>query len=304
MNMFFLTVILLMSLLVGLSTGNSIVMVLSMEISLFTFIFMIYNFKLTIYSSPSVKYFLSQTVGSMVLLLYILTQDLLETGFFSTSMVLFGLSIKLGIFPLHFWVVPTSVQLPFSMIGVLGIPMKLLPLMMLFSELQNNILWGLSITILYLGLGSMFMGMFLGIKQRSLRGVLGASSVSHTGWLLFALTSMNILMYFSLYALTLICLLWGMSLMDSSVCAISLYALSGLPPFPVFFGKIMVLLTLFNLNFPLHFMVFALLSAVLSLIYYLKFMFIFLLSSTTSSKAAFTLLILFISNMMWLTVFG
>nr|YP_009159100.1 NADH dehydrogenase subunit 2 [Aegista diversifamilia]AKP55337.1 NADH dehydrogenase subunit 2 [Aegista diversifamilia] len=301
-NMFMLSISLMMTMLVGLSTGNSIVLVLSMEVSLFCFIFMIYNYKLITYSSPSVKYFLVQTVGSMVLLLYILTHDLLQYGFFNTGMLLFGLSIKLGIFPLHFWVVPTTSELSFSMIGVLGIPMKVLPLALLFSELQNNLINQLSTIAMYMGLGSMFMGMFLGVKNKSLRGVLGASSVSHTGWLLYAMTSMNILMYFMLYSLTLVCFLWGVSSMDSGVASLSLYAMAGLPPFPIFFGKLLVLLSLYKLNFPPHFLIFALLSAVLSLIYYLKFMFTFYLSSMVSSKKWVTGVVLFFSNMLWLTI--
>nr|YP_009059497.1 NADH dehydrogenase subunit 2 [Mastigeulota kiangsinensis]AIN75500.1 NADH dehydrogenase subunit 2 [Mastigeulota kiangsinensis] len=277
MGFVFLLLTLLQVMLVGMLVSNWIALVLLMELMLFTFVFLLFEYKLLSMSGPCVKYFFAQTLGGVLLLASVMYMGFMNflDSWFVNLVFLFGLCLKFGAFPMHFWVVPVAEELPFMMLGVLGVPMKVLPLNLLVawpvqSQQANHLL-------MVLGVTSMVAGMIFGLWGSTLRGILGASSVTHSGWFFFSALSMDTVKYFILYSLALLLvlgsLIWGMTLITS----LMMIGLSGLPPFSVFFGKLMVLFNLVQMNIPLVYVVPALFTSIFSLYYYLKYAFIFFL---------------------------
>lgn len=72
MRLLFLIVGLRFTLLIGLLVSNSVALVLLIEITLFIFLFIVYEYKILSLSFPCVKYFFTQTLGRVLLLLFIL----------------------------------------------------------------------------------------------------------------------------------------------------------------------------------------------------------------------------------------
>nr|YP_010622807.1 NADH dehydrogenase subunit 2 [Laeocathaica amdoana]WBF92706.1 NADH dehydrogenase subunit 2 [Laeocathaica amdoana] len=278
MSFMLLILFLNLSLMFGFVVSNWILMVLLMEVTLFTFLFMVFEYNLVAHSSPAIKYFFSQTLGSIMLLLagLVLMVFLNKGSVLGMYLMLLGMCLKLGVFPMHFWVVPTSMELPYFMLAILGVPMKVLPLILLNNYVDQVVDINFLYIFMVLGCGSMVMGMMLGLGNTYIRGILGASSVTHSGWFFFGVVSKALVSYFLLYSITLLFVLFSLMFMFYWGSAVGLVALAGLPPFGVFLGKLLVLMSFYQINLPVVFLVPALFSSVFSLIYYLKFSFSFL----------------------------
>nr|AFK27962.1 NADH dehydrogenase subunit 2 [Cornu aspersum] len=266
--------VMLLSVMIGCSVTNWFVVVFMMELLLFTVLFMSYEYKLLGQINSCVKYFLVQSVSSLLLLLGgIFCMYLYTMHFFPQSLFLWGLFLKLGVFPLHFWVIPVNKTLTYTLIGVIGSPLKILPLMMMFqyyhfyfSKYSFSSSW-----FLMLGVMSMVIGMMIGFLAVSLRIMLGASSIAHTGWFLFSIPGYVMVEYFLLYSAGLFLVISSMNFLRSPLSCLSLLCLSGLPPFSVFTGKLMVVYSYMASTNSLVFMILALLTSALSLFYYMKF---------------------------------
>nr|QCG71488.1 NADH dehydrogenase subunit 2 [Camaenella platyodon] len=268
--------VLFVSLLLGLMTSSWVMLVFMMEVSLFAFIFLVSDYSLLSVSVTGIKYFFAQTVGSILLFSGVLS-FLWTNNCFSLAMVILpGLFFKLGVFPFHFWVVPVNKGLTYLMLGILGSPMKILPLWF-FNNCYWVYMYNISGLLLFLGMFSMVMGMFLGLKSNTIREMLGASSISHSGWLLFSVLSNDIILYFIFYSLGLFSVIFALVGYQPRLVSICLLGLSGLPPFGVFLGKVLVISHLIAWSGSLWYLVGALISAVMSLYYYLKFSYFFLL---------------------------
>nr|ATI24696.1 NADH dehydrogenase subunit 2 [Karaftohelix adamsi] len=268
------------ALLVGLLTSNWLALVFIMEFTLFMFLFLMYEHNSLSLSPSSIKYFFAQTVGSLCLFI----SGLYLTIYLSMSnpivilVLIVGLCLKIGLFPFHFWVMPVMSGLPYTMLGLLGIPMKILPLSLLASSslvLSQKTVW--SFLMLFLSSFSMIVGLLYGLRSVSIRAVLGASSITHGGWFLLASISGDMVMYFVMYSVMLILVVWSLHYHKLYAAGLGLVGMAGLPPFTLFFGKLAVLSAIIQQNIPIGVVVVALLTAVLSLFYYLKFAFCFLL---------------------------
>nr|YP_009158067.1 NADH dehydrogenase subunit 2 [Dolicheulota formosensis]AKJ85734.1 NADH dehydrogenase subunit 2 [Dolicheulota formosensis] len=298
--MTFLWMIMILSLFCGLTVASPVILILTMEVTLFTFLFMMYSYKLLNYGSTCLKYFVVQSMASLMMLVSCAFNMVYCGGMtvWLVFMMLTGLYLKLGVFPMHFWVISVTEELPYLMLGTLGIPMKILPLNFLWAFLLTSVgveYW----TYVCMGaIGSMVIGLILGLSMLSIRGVLGASSITHSGWFLLALLSMDIIKYFLLYSMMLSILLWSLNYLNSILVSLSLYGLSGLPPFSIFFGKVLVLSNCFLFQMPLVYVVVALFTSIFSLFYYLKYSFRFYMINYKTSIFTMSFAFIFMVNVL------
>lgn len=262
----------------GCSTSRWFMLVFIIELIMFSVVFIAYEAKLLRQVTACIKYFFVQTLSRVFLFIggLILTLTMCD-HFITTLLIVIGLFLKLGVFPFYFWVVPVNSTLPYSMTGLISRPAKVLPLVILISFYQHYLIRrGFYLyVVLVVGVGSILVGIYLGLLRASLRRILGASSVAHTGWLIVALPCGTVWHYFCLYSVRLLALIICLNALNTTVTALRFLRLGGMPPFRVFTGKLVVLCRYLGNSLPIGFLVTRLLTSVIRLFYYIKFGLVF-----------------------------
>nr|NP_007339.1 NADH dehydrogenase subunit 2 [Albinaria caerulea]P48902.1 RecName: Full=NADH-ubiquinone oxidoreductase chain 2; AltName: Full=NADH dehydrogenase subunit 2 [Albinaria caerulea]CAA58306.1 ND2 [Albinaria caerulea] len=261
----------------SMTSSNWIIIWIGLEISLLGFVSYYMLMKKIMSGEGIMMYFLIQSVSSTVMLLnglYIFVNH--ASSYIYLFIFITMLMLKIGMFPLHFWIIPVYSKLSYLNIGIVGLLLKIVPMWILMhmgcitSEMLNLITM-LSVT-------SMLFGALIGMNLSKMRMVLGASTITHNGWLGMSCISGSLFKYFITYGFSLVILLVFLYLGDKMSISLSLLSLSGLPPFMLFIGKINVLLMMMETNLWFIVLVFAILSAVISLVYYLKFSVMFFMN--------------------------
>lgn len=215
-----------------------------MELIILLFIGLSYTLFVRSYSQLIV-YFLIQTLSSFILLVFYIYN--------LPSLLTIAFLIKLSIFPFFMWYINLIYKFPNFMLWLARTLHKLPPILIikLFSlELNTNILW-LSIVLTVLFRGVMILIVL------DLRLLLVLSSIGNNSWFLLSqMVNMFVFLFFLvIYSFSLFFLLNSfkgiskpslVSSISSNPYALTLWVLSisGMPPFPVFFGKILVILSL------------------------------------------------------------
>nr|YP_010954563.1 NADH dehydrogenase subunit 2 [Ocnus glacialis]WMW14025.1 NADH dehydrogenase subunit 2 [Ocnus glacialis] len=246
-------------------------------------------------NEATIKYFLIQAF-SAALLLSGVTLNLWYTAswsiestinnFYSYSIILIAIIIKLGLAPCHFWLPDVLGGLNFLNGIIIASWQKIAPLFILLNLSYLLPHEGIILSSIL----SILIGGWGGLNQTSIRKILAFSSISHLGWI--ALTSFYSpnasLMIFIFYLInnTLIFLICStnnliylsnlnkcnISLYSSILIAIALLSLGGLPPLGGFINKIIPLTLIFyNNNLILAPALF--LGSLTSLYYYLRIIF-------------------------------
>lgn len=231
-----------------------------------------------------IKYFVVQAFASGLLLftgLLIFSEPPTYRTGLEVMMVIFlaSLLLKIGVFPFHFWVVPViSFIGDLQILYILG-PMKVVPLKL--TSLVVDLYGGVELVMVVLSVCSMVIGSVIGNRCYSVRGILGASSISHSGWLLISCIYGCLWIYFILYVFSLrqfvVSHLWGYRFL----CGLSILRISGLPPFVLFYAKISLLMRILTRGVYLVLFIGVILRLVISLNFYLKYFFLFSLASPT-----------------------
>nr|YP_010994955.1 NADH dehydrogenase subunit 2 [Polypylis sp. TS-2018]WOZ13963.1 NADH dehydrogenase subunit 2 [Polypylis sp. TS-2018] len=281
-NVLFLFMI-IMSPIISLSTSDWVVGWIGMEIGMFGLL------PLLIMQSASkeavMKYFLIQSLSSA----FIFVSGILFFNFSEQSMTYFyiflmSMSLKLGFFPGHFWVTSVVQSLSwFSNMLLLG-PLKIAPFG--FLNLVVSSLPDVPFLFMIFGFLSAFMGSVLGFNQTCVRAVLGASSITHSGWMMISICFGYMWMYMLVYFFILIMLFLSLMYQDNLMSGFSLLSLSGLPPFTMFLVKMKVLS---YLVFSTEYLIFIILliSSVISLFFYLKFFYSYILTTKLNLYSLF-----------------
>nr|YP_001905909.1 NADH dehydrogenase subunit 2 [Ophiura albida]CAL50586.1 NADH dehydrogenase subunit 2 [Ophiura albida] len=271
------------------------------------------------------KYFLFQATGSVILLLGILfrhmnSENLLIIGYYNTLelvIIIFALTLKMGIFPNHFWFIDVMQGINFLNGFFVSIISKIIPLYIIISI--NN---SLTFFILYIiGVSSVLIGSIFGVQQTQLRKLIALSSITHLGWMiiLFANTSNNwigILLFLS-YIIMVTPLFWlgnifaiehlskGVSLAGNFTLMftfiVSILSIAGFPPLLGFFYKWIIF---YNIIGNSNFLVIGILimASLLSLFYYINICINFYMNLWSPNKIIFNNFISEIINNNLITV--
>lgn len=195
---------------------------------------------------------------------------------FGMVLVLLGLSFKLAAFPGQMWAPDVYQGAPAPVTAFLAVGSKAAGFVLLTRLLYTGflgahqtwaplVLWTAAITLLYGNLGALF--------QHNLKRLLGYSSIAHAGYLLLGVAALNslgvaaLLFYLVQYTCTVMCAFLAIVALgratgneDLASCAglhrrspllaaalvISMLSLAGLPPLGGFFGKLLLLLGIFQ----------------------------------------------------------
>lgn len=216
-------------------------------------------------SRAGVQYFLIQSFSSIIFFTGVLFTEI-EAVFW------LGMSLKLGISPIHWWVPLIYQEISWSSIFILAVVLKIIPLIILDIGARSE-----SIIFLII-ISRLVVGAVGGLRQTSIKKLLAYSSISHIGWLirtLFVSTSISII-YLRIYALTILFLVVNP---PSGIRAyIILLSLGGLPPLLGFFPKLIVLNAIWVVSVSLT--VILVITTLISLVYYISLFSTFLLTAS------------------------
>lgn len=201
----------------------------------------------------------------------------------------FTILLKLSIFPFYFWylsVIPLFSNFMFWFSSTFFKIPSIIILYNFFYILNYNVFFISRILTIFFGALAM-------LSSNDLRFILISSSVVNNSWFFFSqiVRLLVFLVYFLVYFLILTAIVYHVHFNSStnflSYCSIkhtnfvvvSLLTLSGLPPFPLFFSKMLVVFILLA-NIQYFFIVLLLLFvSVLTLVGYLKYVFNILIYS-------------------------
>nr|ARO34985.1 NADH dehydrogenase subunit 2 [Cerion tridentatum costellata] len=246
---------------------------------------------ITEYKSLTVEglmlYFISQSYAGIFMIVTIFWNIYLESNMnFFCLVATVMLGIKIGLFPLHFWVIPTTLSLDYYSLIVMMTVMKVIPLQLghEFMYLRGSpdqfpsslTLWSLMAVL------SLLMGTIYGLGATSFRHMLAASSIVHSGWLVLSMMSYSMWWYFLGYSLTIWLLLSSVYFQSWFRAGFYLLMLAGLPPFSMFVLKIYVLAKGILTGVYVELLTAAAVSAAISLFYYLKLAYSFMLKGLST----------------------
>nr|YP_010273963.1 NADH dehydrogenase subunit 2 [Bulinus ugandae]QYJ56666.1 NADH dehydrogenase subunit 2 [Bulinus ugandae] len=277
--------LIVLSPIISLSSGDWLIAWAGMEIGMIGALPLMLN-NTSSSKEATMKYFMIQSLASSVILI----GGMLFFSFMmykSLFVFCLGLSLKIGFFPGQFWIPSLMNSLTWSSNFLILGPLKIAPLGLLSLVMVSSIMTNL---VLFLGAMSALIGSIMGMNQTKVRGMLGSSSIAHTGWAMVSMVYGFLWGYFISYMIILLFTLFSMHNLDGFVSSMNLLSMSGLPPFLMFVAKFKVVyLLILSSKFCLLF--FLILSSVISLTFYLKFSYNNLLLTTKISLLTIIMLI-------------
>nr|YP_010121800.1 NADH dehydrogenase subunit 2 [Callista chinensis]QRE83920.1 NADH dehydrogenase subunit 2 [Callista chinensis]QWM94239.1 NADH dehydrogenase subunit 2 [Callista chinensis] len=209
-------------------------------------------------SESVMKYLIIQVIGSCFLLLGILTMVYWRFPLVSESFVIFGLMMKLGIFPFHFWVPGVMSSLSWAACFMVSVVQKVSPLWFLSNFMGDVSFCSLMEVLAVL---TSVVGCLGGLGMLNYRVMLGYSSLVHLGFLvILCLSKLNLFWgYLGLYSILNCGLMWslwslniysyynfieegGMSYYNELWwTSLYFFSLAGIPPFSGIFLKVFFL---------------------------------------------------------------
>lgn len=188
----------MLSIIISLSSSSWIIIWIGLEINLLSFVFILIK-PSTYYSlERTIKYFLIQSVGSLIFLVTIRINIIYFNEISTINAILppLALTLKRGMAPLHIWT-PDILE-KFNYFGFLLFItiQKLVPLFIIYSSWIFLTPW--------ICLCNLIVGRIGGIRQSSIRKIVAFSSIRNRGWIIIALSYSHFffILFFFLYFIT------------------------------------------------------------------------------------------------------
>nr|CAH2593474.1 NADH dehydrogenase subunit 2 [Physella acuta] len=230
--------------------------------------------KKSLNQSSVASYFIFQSFTGLFVLVggfFVFVQS--SNSNFAMMFFVVSLLSKLGVVPFHFWVM--GVYTYCSKEGLVPVMLinKFSPLMFL-AALPNNCLVDLLLGCV--ASLSVLVGSMLSLGSNHTQMLLAASSITHTGWLVFGLLTNNLLLYYTCYICSFGIFYFTWVSKKKALTSVTFFSLSGLPPYVLFSPKILIIFALQQNNMvillvPLVLAIIISLYAYMSMAYYLWF---------------------------------
>nr|YP_009443399.1 NADH dehydrogenase subunit 2 [Diaphorina lycii]ATR80183.1 NADH dehydrogenase subunit 2 [Diaphorina lycii] len=188
----------MLSIILSLSSSSWMMIWMGLEINLLSFVFILIK-PLTYYSLEStMKYFLIQSVGSLIFLLTISINMIYFNEMSTINAILppLALTLKSGMAPLHIWTPDILEKFNYFSFLLFITMQKLVPLFILYSSWMSLTPW--------ICVCNLIMGSIGGITQSSIRKMVAFSSISNSGWMMMALSHSHFFftLFFVIYFIT------------------------------------------------------------------------------------------------------
>nr|YP_010133433.1 NADH dehydrogenase subunit 2 [Lethocerus indicus]AJG02885.1 NADH dehydrogenase subunit 2 [Lethocerus indicus] len=294
------TAIMILGTLTTINASNWLGIWMGLEINLIAFTPLIFKPKQTTMSEASMIYFLVQSLGSAMMLMIIVTNNLMMEPVSSinnstATALAASLMLKLGMAPMHMWFPEVTSKMSWQSALLLLTWQKIAPLVVLSYVVEK------SLVIYILVMTSTFIGAVGGLNQTSLRKIMAYSSISHMGWMVACMKMENnmwiayLVIYITMVTMAIILFektsMYHINQVNINTLApmekfmyMSLFmSLGGLPPFLGFLPKWIVIQSLMghSLYMVLTVMV---LTTLITLLYYLRMMTMMSTINTSMNK--------------------
>nr|YP_010564728.1 NADH dehydrogenase subunit 2 [Volucella rufimargina]UZA61131.1 NADH dehydrogenase subunit 2 [Volucella rufimargina] len=277
--------ILMMSTMITISSNSWLSAWMGLEINLLSFIPLMSDNNL-MSNEASLKYFLTQTLASSILLFSMIMlmykiNFMNQTNSFIKMMMMSTLLMKTGAAPFHFWFPTVTEGLNWMNSLILMTWQKIAPLMLIsYLNIKFMMMWSIFLSILIGALG--------GLNQTSLRKLMTFSSINHLGWMLmnmysneslwityfmfYTFLSFNLIYMFNMFKLFHINQLFMLFFFNKNLkfsLFLNLLSLGGLPPFLGFIPKWLTIQYL-SINNQLFMLTMMIIMTLLTLYFYLR----------------------------------
>lgn len=248
-NLIFLLV-LFISIILIISTNSWLITWIALEINIMVFLPLMLKKKNKYQSEAALKYFLTQVVASILILLC-LAQLKINLFIFNVLLVC-ALILKIAAAPLHKWIPSLVGGLSWRVLFILLVVQKIAPFFLLSINFYGS---KISYLVSFFIIMSAVIGGISALFQASIQKILAYSSISHLAWILsvMLINKFGWLLYFFIYALINFSILLTLShlgffylsqFISSTPNTLKVWAacgflsLAGLPPFSGFFPKL------------------------------------------------------------------
>nr|YP_009700010.1 NADH dehydrogenase subunit 2 [Dermestes coarctatus]QEK77746.1 NADH dehydrogenase subunit 2 [Dermestes coarctatus] len=189
--------------LITISSYSWLGMWMGLEINLLSFIPLMSSTKNSMQSEAAMKYFIIQSIASMILLfsiIIIMADNIMINSLILPNQLMImnsAILMKMGAAPFHFWFPEIIEGLSWMNSFILMTWQKVAPMIILINSLKTTFL--VTIVIIF----SMIVSGIMGINQTSIRKILAYSSINHVGWMISSLLVWQSiwLIYISIYTL-------------------------------------------------------------------------------------------------------
>nr|ALO76549.1 NADH deshydrogenase subunit 2 [Aderidae sp. GENSP01] len=255
--------IMLMGIIISISSISWFTMWMGLEINLMAIIPLMVMINNSYSSEASMKYFITQTFASMILIFSIMNllinNEFMNFKSIFINIINIALLTKLGMAPFHFWFPEVIQGLNWLNSLIILTIQKITPFMIIMSIHMQNIIFQFSI------FSSLIISTISSINQTSLRKILAYSSINHLAWMMtismnsfstwfmyyltyIYITANLILMFYllNIYFMPQIFNMFNNSKMMKLIFFSNFLSLSGIPPLIGFIPKWMTIYMLIN----------------------------------------------------------
>nr|QWB85857.1 NADH dehydrogenase subunit 2 [Ulochaetes vacca] len=287
--LFFFT--LMLGSLISISSYSWMSMWMGLEINLLAIIPLFKNSNNIFPSESALKYFIAQTMASLILMFSIIMtlnlNEFMPLNSFNNLVIMMNSAflMKMGAAPLHFWFPEIMEGLNWMNCLLMLTWQKIAPMILLMYNLKLPYFF--STIIIF----SALIGSILGFNQISMRKILTYSSINHIAWMIasmlysnyiwmiyfiiYSLISMNIiflLKYFNIYFIKQLLMLLNSKKMLKIFFFLNFFSLGGLPPFLGFFPKWLTINSMIQNYFILTSLI-LIMSTLITLFFYIRLTF-------------------------------
>lgn len=258
-----------------------IIIWVGLEVNLLAFIPLINKNKTPYEREASIKYFIVQAIASIILLITIILEGIIEANTWLNIILISALIIKIGAAPFHIWFPRVIQGLSWANCIILITWQKIAPIIIISYKIRNGIIRNIII------ISRVMVGALGGLNQTSIRKIIAYSSIRHLGWIIIAIIIRNWywIIYFSIYTMlniAVIILLKNSSILylpqvfslkienkTKFTLLISILSLGGLPPFLGFLPKWIIIQNSIIFNNKLTIIVIVI-TTIVTLYFYLR----------------------------------
>lgn len=249
-------IIILMTIIIIISVNSWFSLWFVMEINLISFIPLLIEKKRKYNSESSMKYFLIQTIASILIITPLL---IININYLSQSILIIALRIKLAVAPLHKWILTISDNINWKILLILLTLQKINPLILYFYLIKNNYI--LNEILIF---SCAFIRATAALNQNSLRKLIIYSSIAQISWILRALIInlqisisyylvyiiifRSVIIFFYVNKINTINNLINNKKIITLITIVSLISLRGLPPLTGFLPKIIIITEIIKNN--------------------------------------------------------
>nr|YP_009699984.1 NADH dehydrogenase subunit 2 [Dermestes tessellatocollis]QEK77720.1 NADH dehydrogenase subunit 2 [Dermestes tessellatocollis]QIA46733.1 NADH dehydrogenase subunit 2 [Dermestes maculatus] len=189
--------------LITISSYSWLGMWMGLEINLLSFIPLMSSTKNSMQSEAAMKYFITQSIASMILLfsmIIIMADNIMINSLMLPNQLMImnsAILMKMGAAPFHFWFPEIIEGLSWMNSFILMTWQKVAPMVILIQSMKTTFL------VTTVIICSMIISGIMGINQTSIRKILAYSSINHVGWMISSFLAWQSiwLIYISIYSL-------------------------------------------------------------------------------------------------------